>query len=64
MLNIFLGRKPIPNYTLVEPPSGREKIFVKEDVSTGSLFCWLFWTNALGRLPKSGRMSPEQSCAT
>lgn len=34
MLNIFLGRKPIPNYRLVEPSSGQlEKIVVKEDVS-------------------------------
>lgn len=34
MLNIFLGRKPIPNYRLIEPSSGQlEKIVVKEDVS-------------------------------
>lgn len=45
MLNIFLGRKPIPNYRLVEPPSGREKIFVKEDVSTGS-YCSAMSCNA------------------
>lgn len=35
MLNIFLGRKPLPNYKLVEPASGQlEKIIVKEDVRT------------------------------
>lgn len=34
MLNIFLGRKPLPNYRLVEPPSGQlETIVVKENVS-------------------------------
>lgn len=34
MLNIFLGRKPLPNYRLVEPANGQlEKIIVKEDVS-------------------------------
>jgi phenylalanyl-tRNA synthetase beta chain len=34
MLNIFLGRKPLPNYRLVEPSNGQmEKIIVKEDVS-------------------------------
>jgi hypothetical protein len=34
MLNIFLGRKPLPNYRLVEPDNGQlEKIIVKEDVS-------------------------------
>ncbi|EYE90388.1 phenylalanine--tRNA ligase subunit beta [Aspergillus ruber CBS 135680] len=34
MLNIFLGRKPIPNYRLVEPSSGQlEKIVVKEDTT-------------------------------
>jgi phenylalanyl-tRNA synthetase beta chain len=34
MLNIFLGRKPLPNYRLVPPASGElEKIVVKEDVS-------------------------------
>jgi phenylalanyl-tRNA synthetase beta chain len=32
MLNIFLGRKPLPNYRLVEPDNGQlEKIIVKED---------------------------------
>ncbi|KAH3154704.1 hypothetical protein KXW80_007768 [Aspergillus fumigatus] len=32
MLNIFLGRKPLPNYRLVEPANGQlEKIIVKED---------------------------------
>lgn len=36
MLNIFLGRKPLPNYRLVEPSSGKlETITVKEDVGTG-----------------------------
>ena len=35
MLNIFLGRKPIPNYRLVEPANGQlETVTVKEDVST------------------------------
>lgn len=41
MLNIFLGRKPLPNYELVEPASGQlETIVVKEDVSDspGTLF--------------------------
>lgn len=34
MLNIFLGRKPLPKYKLVEPASGQlETIYVKEDVS-------------------------------
>ncbi|BCR83600.1 phenylalanine--tRNA ligase subunit beta [Aspergillus chevalieri] len=34
MLNIFLGRKPLPNYRLVEPSSGQlEKIVVKEDTT-------------------------------
>lgn len=34
MLNIFLGRKPLPSYKLVEPSSGQlESIVVKEDVS-------------------------------
>lgn len=34
MLNIFLGRKPLPNYKLVEPASGQlEKIIVKEDTT-------------------------------
>lgn len=34
MLNIFLGRKPLPNYRLVEPASGQlETIVVKENVS-------------------------------
>lgn len=34
MLNIFLGRKPIPNYRLVEPANGQlETVTVKEDVS-------------------------------
>ncbi|CBF74738.1 phenylalanine--tRNA ligase subunit beta [Aspergillus nidulans FGSC A4] len=34
MLNIFLGRKPLPKYRLVEPPSGElQKIIVKEDTS-------------------------------
>lgn len=34
MLNIFLGRQPLPNYKLVQPASGElEKIIVKEDVS-------------------------------
>lgn len=33
MLNIFLERKPLPNYRLSKPPSGElEKIIVKEDV--------------------------------
>ncbi|KAL2223079.1 hypothetical protein M432DRAFT_35075 [Thermoascus aurantiacus ATCC 26904] len=32
MLNIFLGRKPLPNYRLVPPPSGElQTIIVKED---------------------------------
>ncbi|GIK02437.1 phenylalanine--tRNA ligase subunit beta [Aspergillus viridinutans] len=32
MLNIFLGRKPLPNYRLVEPANGQlEKIIVRED---------------------------------
>ncbi|OJK02822.1 hypothetical protein ASPACDRAFT_75931 [Aspergillus aculeatus ATCC 16872] len=32
MLNIFLGRQPVPNYELVEPASGQlETIIVKED---------------------------------
>ncbi|KAF7121991.1 hypothetical protein CNMCM5793_009546 [Aspergillus hiratsukae] len=32
MLNIFLGRKPLPNYRLAEPSNGQmEKIIVKED---------------------------------
>ncbi|KAL4752303.1 hypothetical protein BDW72DRAFT_171515 [Aspergillus terricola var. indicus] len=34
MLNIFLGRKPLPKYRLVEPPSGElQKIIVKKDTS-------------------------------
>jgi len=33
MLNIFLGRKPLPNYRLVPPASGElQTIIVKEDV--------------------------------
>lgn len=33
MLNIFLGRKPYPNYRLIEPASGKlEQIIVKENV--------------------------------
>ena len=42
MLNIFLGRKPIPNYRLVEPANGQlETLTVKEDVST--IVVWLLW---------------------
>ncbi|KAL4810712.1 hypothetical protein BDV18DRAFT_127837 [Aspergillus unguis] len=34
MLNIFLGRKPLPNYKLAKPSSGElEKIIVKEDTT-------------------------------
>ncbi|KAF3405305.1 Phenylalanine-tRNA ligase beta subunit [Talaromyces pinophilus] len=34
MLNVFLGRKPFPNYRLVPPASGQlEKIIVKEDTT-------------------------------
>jgi hypothetical protein len=34
MLNIFLGRKPLPKYRLVPPAQGElEKIIVKTDVS-------------------------------
>ena len=34
MLNIFLGRQPIPNYKLAEPANGElQTIIVKEDVS-------------------------------
>jgi phenylalanyl-tRNA synthetase beta chain len=34
MLNVFLGRKPFPNYRLVQPASGQlEKIIVKEDTT-------------------------------
>lgn len=34
MLNIFLGRKALPNYRTIEPANGQlEKIIVKEDVS-------------------------------
>ncbi|KAL2014690.1 hypothetical protein VTN00DRAFT_2215 [Thermoascus crustaceus] len=34
MLNIFLGRKPLPNYRLVPPPSGElQTIIVKEDTA-------------------------------
>ncbi|KUL90725.1 hypothetical protein ZTR_00267 [Talaromyces verruculosus] len=34
MLNVFLGRKPFPNYQLVQPASGQlEKIIVKEDTT-------------------------------
>ncbi|KAL2002331.1 hypothetical protein VTN02DRAFT_159 [Thermoascus thermophilus] len=34
MLNIFLGRKPLPNYRLVTPPSGElQTIIVKEDTA-------------------------------
>ncbi|RAO64336.1 uncharacterized protein BHQ10_000348 [Talaromyces amestolkiae] len=34
MLNVFLGRKPFPNYRLVQPTSGQlEKIIVKEDTT-------------------------------
>lgn len=33
MLNIFLGRQPLPNYKLVEPANGElQTIIVKEDV--------------------------------
>lgn len=32
MLNIFLGRKPLPNYRLTQPAQ-MEKIIVKENVS-------------------------------
>lgn len=43
MLNIFLGRKPLPNYRLVEPSSGQlEKIVVKEDVSAVNIVCLLY----------------------
>lgn len=33
MLNIFLGRKSLPNYRLVPPQGELETIIVKEDVS-------------------------------
>lgn len=37
MLNIFLGRRPLPNYRLVQPANGElQKIIVKEDVSQAS----------------------------
>lgn len=33
MLNIFLGRKPLPEYKLKEPADGQlQEIIVKEDV--------------------------------
>ena len=33
MLNIFLGRKPLPDYKLVQPSNGQlQEIIVKEDV--------------------------------
>lgn len=33
MLNIFLGRRNLPDYKLVEPASGQlQEIIVKEDV--------------------------------
>lgn len=33
MLNIFLGRKPLPRYKLSEPANGQmQEIIVKEDV--------------------------------
>lgn len=33
MLNIFLGRQPLPNYRLVEPADGKiQTLTVKEDV--------------------------------
>lgn len=35
MLNIFLGRKPLPEYKLVPPPNGQlQEIIVKEEVGT------------------------------
>lgn len=36
MLNIFLGRNPLPEYKLTEPAQ-MERIIVKEDVSTSPL---------------------------
>lgn len=43
MLNIFLGRQPLPNYRLTKPANGElEKIIVKEDVSRPlKLFLWI-----------------------
>lgn len=35
MLNIFLGRNPLPEYKLTQPVQ-MEQIIVKEDVSTSS----------------------------
>lgn len=38
MLNIFLGRKPLPRYRLSEPADGRmQEIIVKEDVGGSSI---------------------------
>jgi phenylalanyl-tRNA synthetase beta chain len=40
MLNIFLGRKPLPEYKLVPPPNGQlQEIIVKEEVSISSDAC-------------------------
>jgi phenylalanyl-tRNA synthetase beta chain len=55
MLNVFLGRKPFPNYRLVQPASGQlEKIIVKEDASELSQFYKDLWANfgIHGRQPK------------
>lgn len=35
MLNIFLGRNPLPEYKLTQPAQ-MEQIIVKEDVSTST----------------------------
>jgi phenylalanyl-tRNA synthetase beta chain len=38
MLNIFLGRRSLPNYRLVAPPDGEfQKLIVKADVSILSI---------------------------
>lgn len=38
MLNIFLGRKPLPRYRLSEPANGQMlEIIVKEDVGDSSI---------------------------
>jgi phenylalanyl-tRNA synthetase beta chain len=41
MLNIFLERKPLPEYKLVPPANGQmQQIIVKEDVGITLWPCW------------------------
>lgn len=65
MLNVFLGRKPFPNYRLVQPTSGQlEKIIVKEDVSDFALLHMDLQSNVEihRRQPKLDLTSPGPFC--